>query len=139
MKSLLICVFGLFSFQALAQVQEGSKVFLVFEDVAGEVNVNDEDAKAMFKDYLVNRTTVSLVDEPETADFLFKLNVVEKNMGNRRGRLTIVERSSSDVVYESKWVKGTMNAYYGYSGSRHAIGRLTKGELLKQYPQIEKK
>jgi hypothetical protein len=139
MRLLLICFLFIGSNQAFAQIQEGSKVFLTFENVEGEVNVNGEDAKAMLVDYLKNRTTLLLVDEPGTAEFVFKLNVVEKNMGNRRGRLTIEENASSNVLFESRWMRGTMNAFYGYSGSRHAIGRLTKDALLEQYPHIEKK
>ena len=50
----------------------------------------------------------------------------------------ILESKSKKTIFESKWKRGTMNALYGYSGTRHAIGRVFKGQVLKEFKQIKK-
>lgn len=119
------------SFGAMAQLNTGDKVFLTFQDVDGEVNVSGTDAIDMLKSYIVGKTNLVIVDSAEESNYTFILSVVEKNMGNRKGKLDI-------VLSESKWVKGSMNAFYGYSGSRHAIGKVFKGQILRKYPEIKK-
>lgn len=135
------CLFVLFINSAIAfsQLKPGSKVYLSYAETPNEVNVNAEDAKGMLKDYLIEKTSVQIVDNLESSEFTIQLSLYEKNMGDRSAKLAIIDNTNSSVIYESKWVRGTMNAFYGYSGSRHAIGRLVKSELSEAYPSIEKK
>lgn len=137
-KLALTSFLTLCSFVVQAQLKPESKVHLTFEEVSGEVNVNGEDALLMLEDYIKDKTSLIIVDDAESSDFIMKLSVVEKNMGNRRGSLILLDSKTAEAIFNSKWVKGTMNAFYGYSGSRHAIGRLVKSELISQYPEIGK-
>ena len=121
-----------------AQLKPNSKVFLTYAEPPNEVNVNGEDAKAMLKDYLIGKTTVQVVESLEASDFTLQLSLYEKNLGDRSAKIVIIENSNSTILLETKWVRGTMNAFYGYSGSRHAIGRLVKDFLIDAYPSIEK-
>ena len=121
-----------------AQLKTNSKVFLTYAETPNEVNVNGEDAKAMLKDYLIGKTTVQVVESLEASDFTLQLSLYEKNLGDRSAKIVIIENSNSTILLETKWVRGTMNAFYGYSGSRHAIGRLVKDFLIDAYPSIEK-
>ncbi len=139
MKLSFTLILALFSLAAYAQIKKDSSVFLTFENQEKEVNVNGVDAIAMLEDYIKDKTTLRVVSTKESAEYIVKLNVIEKNMGNRRGKLAILEQETSHVIFESKWMKGTMNAFYGYSGSRHAIGKLVKGELLGKFPEVQKK
>jgi len=125
------------TFNSFAQLKSDSKVFLIFEDTKNEVNVDGEDAKGMLKSYLIGKTSLVIVDVIQSADFVLKLSVVEKNMGNRRGKLDVIDNQTKVPVFESKWVKGSLNAFYGYSGSRHAIGRLVKSQLIGEFPDID--
>lgn len=134
----LILLFTLCSMISFSQLKPDSKVFLTFEQTQNEVNVDGENAVEMLKDYLVGKTSLIISDSKETADFVFQLRVIEKNIGNRKGKLDIIDNQTSASVFESKWVTGTMNAFYGYSGSRHAIGILVKDQLIKAYPVIAK-
>ena len=59
-------------------------------------------------------------------------------MGDRKGKIDVLESKSKKIIFESKWKRGTMNALYGYSGTRHAIGRVFKGQVLKEFKQIKK-
>lgn len=140
MKTLLIILLLNFaSFITNAQLKPGSSVFLTFEETKGEVNVNGNDALDMLKSYLVGKTSIVLWDSKETADFVLNLQIVEKNIGNRNGKLVVIDNKTKLSIFESKWVRGTSNAFYGYSGSRHAIGKLVKDELIDAFPAIEKK
>ena len=66
------------------------------------------------------------------------LYVIEKNMGNRKGKIDILDSKTSSLIFESKWKKGTSNVSYGYSGTRHAIGKIVKGQILKTFKDIKK-
>lgn len=138
-KLAITCFLTLCSIVAQAQLKPDSKVHLTFEEVSGEVNVNGADALVMLEDYIKDKTTLTIVDNAQDSDFIMKLSVVEKDMGNRRGSLVLLDSETSETIFSSKSVRGTMNGFYGYSGSRHAIGKLVKSELISQYPEIEKK
>jgi len=131
-------LFTLCSLISFAQLKPDSKVFLTFEQTQNEVNVDGANAVEMLKDYLAGKTSLIITDSKESADFVFQLRVIEKNVGNRKGKLDIIDNQTSAPVFESKWVTGTMNAFYGYSGSRHAIGILVKDQLIKAFPVIAK-
>ena len=121
-----------------AQLKTNSKVFLTYAETPNEVNVNGEDAKAMLKDYLIGKTTIQVAETKEDSEFTLQLSLYEKNMGDRSAKFILIDNTSSTIILETKWVRGTMNAFYGYSGSRHAIGRLVKDQLIDAFPSIEK-
>ena len=100
--------------------------------------MNGDNALNMLKDYLLNRTNLIIVETAVGSTYTIQLSIVEKNMGNRRGQLKIFDNQRNEVIFETKWVKGTSNAFYGYSGSRHAIGVLVRKYLLKEYQEIIK-
>ena len=125
----------LFSF---AQLSAGDNVYLQFQDTDGEVNVDGDDACEMLKSYIDGKTSLNIVESQSESKYTFVLYVIEKNMGDRKGKIDVLESKSKKIIFESKWKRGTMNALYGYSGSRHAIGRVFKGQVLKEFKQIKK-
>ena len=137
-KMCLLFAVVIFSNATYAQLQPNSKVYLTYAETPNEVNVNGDDAKAMLKDYLNGKTTVQVVESKEASDFTLQLSLYEKNLGDRSAKIVLIENANSTTLLETKWVRGTMNAFYGYSGSRHAIGRLVKEFLIETYPSIEK-
>ena len=139
MKTIIATIFSLtFSLSSIAQINAGDKVFLQFQDTEGEVNVDGADACEMLKSYVKGKTSLVLVDSEGESDYIFALYVIEKNMGNRKGKIDVIDSKSGELIFESKWKKGTMNAYYGHSGTRHAIGRVFKKQILKEFKQIKK-
>ena len=108
-------------------------MYLQFQDTDGEVNVDGNDACEMLKSYVVDKTSLSVVSDKEESDYTFVLYVIEKNMGDRKGKIDVVDSKTGKTIFESKWKRGTMNVYYGMSGSRHAIGRVFKGQVLKEF------
>jgi hypothetical protein len=92
----------------------------------------------MLENYVKNKTNLTLVSDIKSSDYIFNLAVYEKNLGNRKGKIEVLNAKTKAVEFASKWKKGTMNAFYGYSGTRHAIGRVFNGEILNQFPTIAK-
>ena len=121
-----------------AQLSASDNVYLQFQDTDGEVNVDGNDACEMLKSYVLGKTSLSVVSNKEESDYTFVLYIIEKNMGNRKGKIDVLDSKTDKIIFESKWKKGTMNALYGYSGTRHAIGRVFKGQVLKEFKQIKK-
>tara|TARA_B100001250_G_scaffold411586_1_gene440607 strand:+ start:2978 stop:3424 length:447 start_codon:yes stop_codon:yes gene_type:complete len=119
-------------------INPGDKIFLEFKDIEGEVNVNGTDGCEMLRSYIVGKTTLEVVSSKEESDFIFMLSVIEKNMGYRKGKIDILDSKTDKVIFESKWKKGNSNAAYGFSGTRHAIGRIVKGQILKKFKEIKK-
>jgi hypothetical protein len=139
MKSLTLLLLLTFSsLITFAQLKPDSKVFMTFEQTQNEVNVDGDNAIAMLKEYIIGKTSLVISESKESADFTFKLRIIEKKIGNRRGKLDMIDNQTSATLFESKWVTGTSNAFYGYSGSRHAIGLLVKDQLIKAFPNISK-
>jgi hypothetical protein len=138
MKMCFILFAFIISNETNAQLKKNSKVFLTYAETPNEVNVNGEDAKAMLKDYLIGKTTIQVAETKEDSEFTLQLSLYEKNMGNRSAKFILIDNLNSTIILETKWVQGTMNAFYGYSGSRHAIGRLVKDQLIDAFPSIEK-
>ncbi|BDD02121.1 hypothetical protein [Persicobacter psychrovividus] len=150
--ALLLCLFSSFTVKdsvghgrptasevrsANAGLSAGVKVFLTFEDISGEVNVNGDNAVEMLADYLYDRTNCTIVDDANAADYILKLNVIEKKMTYRRARLVVLTTEEKEI-FNSDWKVGSSDFYNGFSGSRQAIKRtLTKG-LFKQYKNILK-
>ena len=139
MKTIIITfIFSTITLLSFAQLSAGDNVYLQFQDTDGEVNVDGDDACEMLKSYILGKTYLSVVSNKEESDYTFVLYVIEKNMGNRKGKIDVLDSKTDKIIFESKWKKGTMNAYYGYSGTRHAIGRVFKGQVLKEFKQIKK-
>ena len=139
MKTIITTIILLtFSLSSIAQINAGDKVFLQFQDTEGEVNVDGTDACEMLGSYVEGKTSLLLVDSAKKSDYTFVLYVIEKNMGDRKGKIDVIDSKSGEIIFESKWKRGTMNALYGYSGSSHAIGRVFKGQVLKKFKQIKK-
>jgi len=131
-------IFSIFTLFVSAQLSEGDKVYLQFQDTDGEVNVDGKDACEMLKSYVIGKTSLSIVSDKEDSDYTLVLYVIEKNMGDRKGKIDVLDSKTDKVIFESKWKRGTMNALYGYSGTRHAIGKVFKGQVLKEFKQIKK-
>jgi hypothetical protein len=131
-------IFSIITLFSFAQLSAGDNVYLQFQDTDGEVNVDGDDACEMLKSYIDGKTSLNIVESQSESKYTFVLYVIEKNMGDRKGKIDVLESNSKKIIFESKWKRGTMNALYGYSGSRHAIGRVFKGQVLKAFKQIKK-
>ena len=131
-------IFSIITLISSAQLSAGDNVYLQFQDTDGEVNVDGNNACEMLKSYVADKTSLSVVSNKEESDYTFLLYVIEKNLGNRKGKIDVVNSKTGKTIFESKWKKGTMNAGYGYSGTRHAIGRVFKGQVLKEFSDIKK-
>jgi len=131
-------IFSIFTLFVSAQLSGGDKVYLQFQNTDGEVNVDGNDACEMLKSYVIGKTSLSVVSYKGDSDYTLVLSVIEKNMGDRKGKIVVVDSKTEKTIFESKWKRGTMNALYGYSGTRHAIGRVFKGQVLKEFKQIKK-
>ena len=131
-------IFSIITLMSSAQLSAGDNVYLQFQDTDGEVNVDGDDACEMLKSYVVGKTSLNIVESQSESKYTFVLYVIEKNMGDRKGKIDVLESKSKKIIFESKWKRGTMNALYGYSGTRHAIGRVFKGQVLKEFKQIKK-
>jgi hypothetical protein len=139
MKSIITTfIFSIMTLFSFAQLSAGDNVYLQFQDTDNEVNVDGNDACEMLKSYVLGKTHLSVVSNKEESDYTFVLYVIEKNMGDRKGKIDVLDSKSGKMIFESKWKRGTMNALYGYSGTRHAIGRVFKGQVLKEFKQIKK-
>ena len=139
MKSIITTfIFSIMTLFSFAQLCAGDNVYLQFQDTDGEVNVDGDDACEMLKSYVIGKTSLSVVSNKKESDYTFVLYVIEKNMGDRKGKIDVLDSKSGKIIFESKWKRGTMNALYGYSGTRHAIGRVFKGQVLKEFKQIKK-
>jgi len=113
-----------------------STLYLTFAQTEGEDNVDPSDAIDMLKAELDDKTSCVIVASADDADFIVELRVVKKFVDIRRAKVTIKHVFSSTTVLETDWVKGTANIYHGYSGTRHAIDKVVKREILKRYPII---
>ena len=139
MKSIITTfIFSIMTLFSFAQLSSGDNVYLQFQDTDGEVNVDGDDACEMLKSYVVGKTHLRVVSNKEESDYTFVLYVIEKNIGDRKGKIDVVDSKTGKTIFESKWKRGTMNVYYGMSRSRHAIGRVFKGQVLKEFKQIKK-
>ena len=139
MKSIITTfIFSIMTLFSFAQLSSGDKVYLQFQDTDGEVNVDGDDACEMLKSYIDGKTSLNIVESQSESKYTFVLYVIEKNMGDRKGKIDVLESKSKKIIFESKWKRGTINALYGYSGTRHAIGRVFKGQVLKEFKQIKK-
>lgn len=97
------------------------------------------DAVGMLRSYVKNKTLLSVEDSKDTVDFIFTLDM--KTDGKKRiGLITVTDAKTKEEVWVSEWTKGSsMNQYYGYSGTRHSIGKMIKYQFSKSFPALERK
>lgn len=114
----------------------GSRILLAYIATEGEGNVNGHDATGMLKSYIEGKTSCIVVNSVDEADFIMKLQVIQKFMGDRNAKISIQHIASDQTIYESKWIRGTATAFYGYSSTRAAVGKLIKNHLHKKFPKV---
>lgn len=124
--------------QESKDLKPGSKLFVKYIDTDDEDNVNGVDAIQMFGSYIKGKTTCELVNSLEEADFEISLRVIKKMMGDRKAQVEIKHLASNDIVFESKWKRGSSTVFTGYSGTRAAVGNVVKKDLLKEYKVIRR-
>lgn len=127
-----------FERQASQDLIAGSRIFLRYSLTEDKKNVDGNDAKEMLKSYIEGKTTCVVVNTIHEADFVMELRVVKSVLGDRLAMLVIKHLLTDKDVFKTKWVRGTPTAFYGYSGSRAAIGKAVKKRLLKNYSEIER-
>ena len=136
----LFLIISACTFSVSAQeIAENARVYLEFEKVDKEVNVNGRDALGMFESYIEGYSDLEVVTDKEASEITFVLFVFEKNFGYRRGKINVLNSNSGDLIYDTGWVKGMPLVFYGYSGTRHAIARAFIDEFLEEYPHINQK
>ena len=138
-KTSLLLLLAVASVTSFAQMKAGSKVFVEYEQTPGEVNADATDITNMFIGKVIGYTSLDVVESKEEADFTLEFSLIEKNLGNRKGKVSVIDNKSSSIIFESeKWQRGSPNAYNGMSGSRDCVGRLVKYHILKAFPQTKK-
>jgi len=118
-------------------IEPGSKVFLLYQMSEDGPDVDGEDAIGMLKTQLVGKTKLNVVLDLSDADFIVEFTAVKRGANNRRAKAVLKRAGSEEVVFETKWIRGTTNAFSGYSGTRHTIQRITKA-LINEFPSIER-
>ncbi|WP_439488701.1 hypothetical protein [Algoriphagus sp.] len=111
---------------------------LVFEKQVDQPDADEMESLNLLEYYLRDRTSLNVIEDKKEVDYILQLSVVKKGLGNRRGKLVVVDPVSTNVIFESKWILGTRNMFYGLSGERHAIARLVSGKLVSEYPEVKK-
>ncbi len=137
-RTILTLIVALFSIVMVAQLNSGDKVFVIFKETKGEVNSNDTAAIKDLRSYLEDKSTLIIVDSADDADFTFILSVYQINMGNRKGKVDIIDSKSKKMIFESKWEKGTGSISYRWNHSLHAMSKIFRKQIFKEYPAIEK-
>ncbi|WPR74014.1 hypothetical protein [Algoriphagus sp. NG3] len=138
MKNLALLIFTFLSVTAHAQLAQDSNVLLVFEKQIDQPDADEMEVINLLEHYLSDKTSLNITADKDDVDYILQLSVVKKGLGNRRGKLVVVDPVSTDVIFESKWILGTRNMFYGLSGERHAIARLVSGKLVSEYPEVKK-
>jgi len=123
--------------QTSQSLMPGSRIYLTYSFTKGEDNVNGSDAKEMLKSYIEGKTSCIVVNSIDDADFVIELRVIKRPLAVRSAMIIVKHVLTNTEVFKTNWVKGSSTAFYGYSGSRAAIGKVVKKYLLKSYPNIE--
>lgn len=113
-----------------------SRLYLTYVEIEGKRNVDGPDAVRMLKSYIEGKTTCTVVNSKDEADFIVELSVYKSK--GRKAKIDIIHLGSNKVVFESKWRYGSSAVWNGYSGSRQAVGEVVKELLLDEYPEIGK-
>jgi len=115
-----------------------SRVYLEYGRVSKKNNVKKIDALSILRKELKNLTSLNFVNSKEDADFILIIKATKYMITKRKAKIEIKHVFSGNTVYESDWFKGTPSEFNGFSGSRQAIGRVIKRDLLNTYPEVAK-
>jgi len=123
-------------FTAFSQIKRESEIYIVFKIIEDKENVNGNNAKVSLQSYLTGKTNLHTSDK-ENADYYFILSVVMEKR-KRFAQITVIDAKTKEQIWQSEWQLGRGNsAYYGYSGTRMAVGKLVKGPFLDQFPEVK--
>lgn len=123
--------------QPNTKLVSGSRLFITYKDIDDKRNVDASDAISMLKSALEDKTSCLVVNTIDEADFAVELNVIKKIMAERSAKILITHILSNKTIFESKWIRGTSNAFSGYSGTRDAIKKIVAKHLVEEYPKIK--
>ena len=126
-----------FERQKEEKLELSSKVFLKYSKTENQNNVNEDAVLKMARREFRNLTNLKLVYSAEEADFLFELKTIKKIM-KRKAQLTIKHLYTDKIIYESDWSNGFPNPGNLMSGTRQAVGKVIKKDLLVKYPEMSK-
>jgi len=115
-----------------------SNIFLKFTEVQDKNNVESIDALNILRNELKNLTKCNIVNSIDDADFIFEVQVTKYMITKRKAKIKITHITSNNIVFESELEKGAPSEFNGFSGSRQAIGRVIKKQLLNKFPEIAK-
>ena len=123
------------------KLEPKDKVFIIFKPTAGRVDSDQMYSIKVLKEYIINKSSLALVDKSEEADFTFVLSMYENTVpaikGKNIGKIDIIRNETNKAIFESTWTLGKAAKYFGYSRIRHAIGTIFNKEILRRYPNIE--
>lgn len=136
---LTILLFVSFNLNAQEAITSTSNIFLKFTETLDKNNVDGPDAVNILKNELKNLTNFNIVESVDDADFIFELQVTKHMISGRKAKIKITGTLSNKVIFDSKLEKGSPTQYNGFSGTRQAIGRVIKRQILKKYPETSKK
>jgi len=123
--------------QSNNKLVSGSRLFIIYKSIDNKRNVDDSDAISMLKSALEDKTSCIVVNAIDKADFTIELNVIKKIMAERSAKILITHILSNKTIFESKWIRGTSNAFSGFSGTRGAINKIVEKNLVEEYPEIK--
>lgn len=118
------------------ELKKGDRIFVDFINVTKE-SVDPSDAIDMMKEAIKNKTSLKIVDNKDSSDYYIELQIVKKMMANRSGKMSLYKTKTNSIVIDTKWKKGTSNAFSGFSGTRHVVNQLVDGFILKQNPGLK--
>src|SRR5690606_29938450 len=115
-----------------------SNIYLKFIEVKDKNNIESIDALNILRNELKNLTTSNIVNSIDDSDFIFEVQVTKYMITKTKAKIKITHIASNNVVFESELEKGAPSEYNGFTGSRQAIGRVIKRQLLNKFPEIAK-
>jgi len=122
--------------QTAPELIPGSRILIKYIPTENANNINGNDAAKMLIGHIQGKTSCVVVNSIDEADFVIELRVIEKLLGYRSAKIALKHILSNKIVLETKWEKGSPSAFNGYSGSRAAIGKTVKKDLLLEFPKI---
>lgn len=131
MRILLLLFLPILSFgQNKVSLSSNTKVYLQYLESKNAVDVDGDDAIKMLKSVIIDKTPLTVVDSCNSSEYTFELTVIKKFGDVRRAVITVKDSSTGSVLIQTKWRRGTSNIYHGMSGTRHAIARIIKQDIL---------
>lgn len=115
-----------------------SNIYLNFTEVQDKNNLESTDALNILRNELKKLTKCNLVNSIDDADFVFEVQVTKYMITKRKAKIKVTHITSNSIVFESEIEKGAPSEFNGFSGSRQAIGRVIKRQLLNKFPELAK-